>query len=109
MALLMGVWLLALAWLRPLSDPDEGRYAVAALQMLRSGDWVTPALNGLPFSTSRHCITGWPLRALSLPVCMNGWRVCRRCWAHGWRLCPCWSCSSAMPARRWRWPPPWCW
>ena len=49
MALLMGVWLLALAWLRPLSDPDEGRYAVAALQMLRSGDWVTPALNGLPF------------------------------------------------------------
>ncbi len=49
MAVLVAVWLLALAWLRPLSDPDEGRYAVAALQMLRSGDWVTPALNGLPF------------------------------------------------------------
>ncbi|TDS69696.1 glycosyltransferase family 39 protein [Comamonas sp. JUb58] len=49
MAVLVAVWLLALAWVRPLSDPDEGRYAVAALQMLRSGDWVTPALNGLPF------------------------------------------------------------
>lgn len=49
MGVLAAVWLLALAWLRPLSDPDEGRYAVAALQMLRSGDWVTPALNGLPF------------------------------------------------------------
>lgn len=49
MGLLIGVWLLALAWVRPLSDPDEGRYAVAALQMLRSGDWVSPALNGLPF------------------------------------------------------------
>ena len=45
----IGIWLLALAWVRPLSDPDEGRYAVAALQMLRSGDWVTPSLNGLPF------------------------------------------------------------
>ncbi len=45
----VGVWLLALAWVRPLSDPDEGRYAVAALEMLRSGDWITPSLNGLPF------------------------------------------------------------
>lgn len=49
LAVLVAVWLLALAWVRPLSDPDEGRYAVSALEMLRSGDWVTPALNGLPF------------------------------------------------------------
>ena len=48
-ALLIALWLLALAWVRPLSDPDEGRYAVVALDMLRSGDWVTPTLNGLPF------------------------------------------------------------
>ncbi|MFG5778267.1 ArnT family glycosyltransferase [Comamonas sp. J-3] len=47
--LCIALWLLALAWLRPLSDPDEGRYAVVALDMLRSGDWVTPHLNGLPF------------------------------------------------------------
>lgn len=43
------LWLAALCWLRPLSDPDEGRYATVALAMLHSGDWVTPYLNGLPF------------------------------------------------------------
>ncbi|CAN5622436.1 glycosyltransferase family 39 protein [soil metagenome] len=29
--------------------PDEGRYAGIAWEMLRSGDWLTPTLNGLPF------------------------------------------------------------
>lgn len=48
-ALAMALWLLAFAWIRPLSDPDEGRYAVVALEMLRTGNWVTPYLNGLPF------------------------------------------------------------
>ncbi|WEE75388.1 glycosyltransferase family 39 protein [Comamonas testosteroni] len=47
--LAMALWLLALAWIRPLSNPDEGRYAVIALDMLRTGNWVTPHLNGLPF------------------------------------------------------------
>ncbi len=47
--LAMALWLLAFAWIRPLSDPDEGRYAVVALDMLRTGNWVTPHLNGLPF------------------------------------------------------------
>ncbi|MGW8423798.1 glycosyltransferase family 39 protein [Comamonas sp. HJ-2] len=45
----MALWLLVFAWIRPLSDPDEGRYAVVALDMLRTGNWVTPHLNGLPF------------------------------------------------------------
>ena len=29
--------------------PDEGRYVGVAWEMIRSGDWSTPALNGLPF------------------------------------------------------------
>ncbi|MBI3369449.1 MAG: glycosyltransferase family 39 protein [Burkholderiales bacterium] len=29
--------------------PDEGRYVGVAMEMLRSGDWATPTLNGLPF------------------------------------------------------------
>src|SRR5450432_551296 len=42
-------WLGCLAWLRPLSLPDEGRYVGVAWEMLRSGDWITPTLDGLPF------------------------------------------------------------
>lgn len=52
--LLRGLALLAFAaaWLaalggRALLSPDEGRYATLALNMLHSGDWVTPRLNGL--------------------------------------------------------------
>ncbi|SEJ09342.1 MULTISPECIES: glycosyltransferase family 39 protein [unclassified Variovorax] len=42
-------WLLATAWARPLMAPDEGRYGGVALAMLRSGDWLVPRLDGLPF------------------------------------------------------------
>ncbi len=34
---------------RPLVDPDEGRYASIPSAMVRSGDWVVPLLNGLPY------------------------------------------------------------
>ena len=47
--LLICAWLAAAAWLRPLMLPDEGRYAGVALEMLNSGDWLTPTFNGLPF------------------------------------------------------------
>lgn len=43
------VWLAFLAWMRPLALPDEGRYVGVAWEMLRSGNWVTPTLDGLPF------------------------------------------------------------
>ena len=42
-------WLAATAWARPLTLPDEGRYVGVAWEMLRSGDWLTPTLNGLPY------------------------------------------------------------
>lgn len=34
---------------RPLYEPDEGRYALGALGMLASGDWVLPTLHGVPY------------------------------------------------------------
>jgi len=37
------------AWARPLMLPDEGRYVGVAWEMLRSGDWLVPRLDGLPF------------------------------------------------------------
>jgi 4-amino-4-deoxy-L-arabinose transferase-like glycosyltransferase len=46
LALLCVVWFASLGT-RSLITPDEGRYATLALEMARSGDWVTPRLNGL--------------------------------------------------------------
>jgi 4-amino-4-deoxy-L-arabinose transferase-like glycosyltransferase len=42
-------WLAATGWMRPLAVPDEGRYIGVAWEMLRSGDWLTPTLDGLPY------------------------------------------------------------
>ena len=43
------LWFGATGWLRPLAIPDEGRYVGVAWEMLRSGDWLVPKLDGLPF------------------------------------------------------------
>jgi len=43
------LWFGATAWLRPLAIPDEGRYVGVAWEMLRSGNWLVPTLDGLPF------------------------------------------------------------
>jgi 4-amino-4-deoxy-L-arabinose transferase-like glycosyltransferase len=48
-------WLvLAAAWfatlhVRPMFDPDEGRYAEIPREMAATGDWLTPRLNGLKY------------------------------------------------------------
>lgn len=47
--LLLLAWFAVTAGLRPLAAPDEGRYAGVALQMIGSGDWLVPRLDGLPF------------------------------------------------------------
>ena len=46
---LLPVLLLVLAGVRPLSIPDEGRYAEVGRWMLMSGDWLTPRVDGIPF------------------------------------------------------------
>ena len=49
LAALILLWLAGTAWMRPLLLPDEGRYVGVAWEMLQSGDWLTPTINGLPF------------------------------------------------------------
>jgi 4-amino-4-deoxy-L-arabinose transferase-like glycosyltransferase len=46
---LVAVWLGFLSWARPLALPDEGRYPGVAWEMLRSHQFLTPLLNGLPY------------------------------------------------------------
>lgn len=48
-AALLLFWFALTAWARPLLLPDEGRYVSSAWEMVRSGDWLTPTLDGLPF------------------------------------------------------------
>jgi 4-amino-4-deoxy-L-arabinose transferase-like glycosyltransferase len=43
------LWLAATLWVRALALPDEGRYAGVAWEMLRSGNWLVPTLDGLPY------------------------------------------------------------
>lgn len=45
---LLLLWLVATIGVRPLLQPDEGRYASVALAMMR-GDGLVPLLDGLPF------------------------------------------------------------
>jgi 4-amino-4-deoxy-L-arabinose transferase-like glycosyltransferase len=42
-------WLAATSWMRPLSLPDEGRYVGVAWEMARSGNWLVPTLDTLPY------------------------------------------------------------
>ena len=44
-----GLWFLALLGMRPLSNPDEGRYGEIPREMAVTGDFVTPRLNGVKY------------------------------------------------------------
>ena len=87
--LLIALWLGCTAWIRPLMLPDEGRYASVAWEMLASGDWLTPTLNGLQDRPSLL-----PGRA--------------RWWAQYWQVFRFSFSHCAGAARRWRGVRCWC-
>lgn len=45
----VGIWLGWLSWLRPLTLPDEGRYAGVAWNMYSAGSPMVPLMNGMPY------------------------------------------------------------
>ncbi len=88
-------WLLGTIWVRPLALPDEGRYAGVAWEMVRSGQWLTPTLDGLPYfhkppmfywltaiSMKLFGFAEWSVRLASLTGALVGagatWRLVRR-------------------------------
>ncbi len=82
-ALLIFFVLAATIGWRPLLLPDEGRYVGVAWEMMRSGDWITPTLNGLSYfhkpplfywlSAGAMSLFGWHEWAARLPPLLGGW------------------------------------
>ncbi len=49
LALIFGLLLSFRLGSAPLANPDEGRYAEIPREMIATGDWVTPRLDGVPY------------------------------------------------------------
>ncbi|HEX4051253.1 MAG TPA: glycosyltransferase family 39 protein [Steroidobacteraceae bacterium] len=71
--------LLALLWFAPLGvptlfDPDEGRYGEIPREMLVSGDWVTPRLDGVKYF-EKPPLQYWATAVTEELVGPNAWAV----------------------------------
>jgi 4-amino-4-deoxy-L-arabinose transferase-like glycosyltransferase len=102
-AFLAVLWLATLT-VRPLFNPDEGRYAEIPREMLSGGDWVIPHLNGLAYIEKpplQYWLTALSFRLLGpsafaarLDTALTAlltvfllWRLAERLWGPGagWR------------------------
>ena len=107
-------WLiLALLWFGPLNtphlfEPDEGRYAEIPREMVASGDWVTPRLDGIKYF-EKPALQYWATATAFTLFGQHAWTA--RLWSGAERLtsgcCSLlrWRVDSTMSARR-NWP---CW
>ncbi len=58
----------------PLLNPDEGRYAEVPREMVASGDWVTPRLNGVPYF-EKPPLMYWAVAACEAAFGPSEWSV----------------------------------
>jgi 4-amino-4-deoxy-L-arabinose transferase-like glycosyltransferase len=58
----------------PLANPDEGRYAEIPREMVASGDWVTPRLDGVPYF-EKPPLMYWIVAACEMELGPSEWSV----------------------------------
>jgi len=68
---LAAVWL-ATIQIRPMLDPDEGRYAEIPREMVATGNWVTPRLDGLKYF-EKPALQYWATAAVYSLVGLSNW------------------------------------
>jgi 4-amino-4-deoxy-L-arabinose transferase-like glycosyltransferase len=73
------VWLITIQ-IRPMLDPDEGRYAEIPREMVTTGDWITPRLDGLKYF-EKPALQYWATAALYTGVGLSNWSS--RLWTVG--------------------------
>jgi len=76
---LAAVWFATLQ-VRPMLDPDEGRYAEIPREMAESGDWITPRLDGLKYF-EKPALQYWASAAVYSVFGLNEWTS--RLWTVG--------------------------
>ena len=76
---LAAFWLVTIQ-IRPMLDPDEGRYAEIPREMVASGDWTTPRLDGLKYF-EKPALQYWATAALYSVVGLSNWSS--RLWTVG--------------------------
>jgi len=107
-------WTLLLLWLalgllpllvRPLWEPDEGRYAEIPREMLATGDWLTPRLNGVLYF-EKPPLQYW-LSALSMKLFGLHGAAARLplALASGLMIWAAWRLAKRLGARDARWAP----
>lgn len=106
--LLLALWLAALAGVRPVSLPDEGRYGGVAYEMFSDGQWLTPTLFGLPYFhkpplmywidvAAMHLLGPTPLALRAAPL-LGAWVMGLALWLEARRR---WGAGEAARALAW--------
>jgi 4-amino-4-deoxy-L-arabinose transferase-like glycosyltransferase len=68
---LLAMWLVTIQ-VRPMLDPDEGRYAEIPREMVTTGNWITPRLDGLKYF-EKPALQYWATAAVYSVVGLSNW------------------------------------